>query len=254
MRYLALGGEVVDGPSCRVIRKDAAAIVHDVNHLQVDEDARAEEALAFLEASLGDRPYRKVYTGPTAPPDLVARLVLEDYVPDPTLQLLLEGDLEGPPPIACDIRPVLGDLEWEHLDHLVRAGHVEIDQKDGTQIYSEELTRQMQSVRRWAADHVQFFLARVDDEPVGFFSSWPGVGGLGMVEDLFTLPSHRNRGIARALIHHCVADARARGAGAVLIGAEVDDTPKSLYAALGFKPTCVTYGWLKQAPGETGAA
>ena len=34
---------------------------------------------------------------------------------------------------------------------------------------------------------------------------------------------HRGRGLARALIHHCVADARARGADAVLIGAVPGD-------------------------------
>ena len=66
-----------------------------------------------------------------------------------------------------------------------------------------------------------------------------------MVEDLFTRPSHRNRGIARALIHHCVADARARGAVDVLIGAIYDDTPKNAYAAMGFESTCLTWEWLK---------
>ena len=59
-----------------------------------------------------------------------------------------------------------------------------------------------------------------------------------MVEDLFTLPSHRNRGIARSLIHHCVDDALARGAVDVLIGALHDDTPKNAYAAMGFETTC----------------
>jgi GNAT superfamily N-acetyltransferase len=67
-----------------------------------------------------------------------------------------------------------------------------------------------------------------------------------MVEDLFTLPRYRNRGIARALIHHCVDDARARGAENVLIGARPDDTPKNIYAAMGFEPTCLTRNWLKR--------
>ena len=89
-------------------------------------------------------------------------------------------------------------------------------------------------------------MAWVDGAPVAFFSSWPGRGGVGMVEDLFTLPSHRTRGIARALIHHCVGDARARGASAVLIGSDPEDTPKEIYEAMGFEPTCLTRNWLKQ--------
>ena len=94
-------------------------------------------------------------------------------------------------------------------------------------------------------EEIQFFLAWAAGEPVAFFSSWAGVDGVGMVEDLFTLPSHRNQGIARALIHHCVADARAKGAGPVLIGSFPDDTPKDLYKAMGFEPTCLTRNWLK---------
>ncbi len=44
---------------------------------------------------------------------------------------------------------------------------------------------------------------------------------------------------------HAVDDARSRGAGPVVIGAEVNDTPKEMYAALGFQPVCITRGWLK---------
>ena len=68
-----------------------------------------------------------------------------------------------------------------------------------------------------------------------------------MVEDLYTHPDHRGRGLARALIHHCVADGRARGADAVLIGAQVDDTPTAIYAAMGFPPTCLTQAWRPRA-------
>jgi GNAT superfamily N-acetyltransferase len=61
-----------------------------------------------------------------------------------------------------------------------------------------------------------------------------------MVEDLFTLPAARRRGLASAIIAHAVDYVRARGAAEVLIGAHVDDAPKRLYARLGFAPMCVT--------------
>ena len=246
--YFALGGDVIRGQDCRVIRQDAAPIIHDVNHIQVGADADPDATFAFLEANLGDRPYRQVYASPATSPAVVARLVLEDYEPDPTLQHLLIGELQGRSPLDHVILPVVTNEDWKHLHRLVRADHVETAEKQGHPPYSEEVTSQMQVVRRNVADQIHFFMAWADDEPVGFFSSWPGIDDIGMVEDLFTLPRYRNRGVARALIHHCVADARARGAGPVLIGSEPWDTPKHLYAAMGFAPTCVTSGWLKQIP------
>jgi GNAT superfamily N-acetyltransferase len=128
--------------------------------------------------------------------------------------------------------------------------HVETNVKMGLDWLTEKVTRQMRSVRRLDVGAVQFFLTWVEGEPVALFSSWPGIDGVGMVEDLFTLPSHRNRGIARALIHHCVADARARGADSVLIGSEPNDTPKEIYQAMGFEPTCLTWNWLRRIPAD----
>ncbi len=68
---------------------------------------------------------------------------------------------------------------------------------------------------------------------------------MGQVEDLYTLPKYRKRGIASALIHHCVADARAKGAGPVIIAANPTDTPKHIYAAMGFRPVAVQSHYTK---------
>lgn len=59
----------------------------------------------------------------------------------------------------------------------------------------------------------------------------------------------RPRGVATALIHRAVADCRARGAGPVLIVADVDDTPKRMYAALGFRPLAVEQKYLLRLAG-----
>ena len=156
----------------------------------------------------------------------------------------------------CDIRPVASAEQWALLDQLARLNHQEQNDKNGNALLSEEFTTQMQAFRLARCEEVRFFLAWSEGNAVAFLSSWPGpespaaiapgIGRVGMVEDLFTHPDHRGRGIARALIHHCVADARARGADAVLIGAEVDDSPKAIYAAMGFAPTCLTQAWRRQ--------
>lgn len=69
--------------------------------------------------------------------------------------------------------------------------------------------------------------------------------GLGMVEDLFTLPAFRKRGIATAIIARVIAHVRRQGAYQVLIGAHATEPPKRLYAALGFTPVCVTREYIK---------
>ena len=99
--------------------------------------------------------------------------------------------------------------------------------------------RDMSEMRMW--------IAKVDGADCGFFMSWPGIEGLGMVEYLFTSPRFRRRGIATALIARAVEDARERGAGPILIGAvsEGERVAARLYAALGFRPVCVTVGYAR---------
>ncbi len=247
LAYLRLPAQTIEGPGCRVVRLDRTPLIYMVNHLQVDPGVTFEvdQVLAFYEDQLGHLDHRFIVTVPYVDPVFQARLVELDYTQEPVWQGLLHGPLQGPPPPGCDIRPVVTDEDWSHLDRLVRADHVETDERTGRTVFTPEVTAQMQESRRQCRDEVQFFLAWDAAEPVAFFSSWAGVNGVGMVEDLFTLPSHRGRGIARALIHHCVADARSKGAGDVLIGAIADDTPKHAYAAMGFASTCLTWEWLK---------
>jgi GNAT superfamily N-acetyltransferase len=106
--------------------------------------------------------------------------------------------------------------------------------------YSAEYHDEHMLNRRVKAPDVRGWFACVDGEPRAFLSSWPGENGVGVVEDLFCHPEYRHRGLATALLAHCVADARTRGAGPVIINADPKETPKHMYAALGFRPYCVS--------------
>ena len=58
-----------------------------------------------------------------------------------------------------------------------------------------------------------------------------------IVRDLYVAPGHRRSGIARALLDHVVADARAAGALRVSLQTEPDNAAAlALYAAAGFRP------------------
>ena len=59
-------------------------------------------------------------------------------------------------------------------------------------------------------------------------------GSTAQVEDVFTAPEARGLGHARTLLTHAVALAREAGHDLIFINADADDTPKELYARLGF--------------------
>ena len=246
--YYALGHEVRDHPLCRAIRRDAAPQIYDANHLQRVRATTADEidaVFAFLEQSLGDRRHRQVIIDDATPEPFVARLALADFEPEPTLQLLLDGTLRGRPPTPLAIHLAETDADWASLARLLRLDHEETCKRRGRPVYDMSVTDQMALCMRGRSPAARHWLAREGERGVAFFASWPGENGIGMVEDLFTHPGRRGHGIARALIHHAVADARERGAEQVLIGADPTDWPKRFYAELGFRPACVTWGWLR---------
>ena len=61
-------------------------------------------------------------------------------------------------------------------------------------------------------------------------------GSTAQVEDVYTAPEARGHGHARALITHAVSVARESGHDLIWINADADDTPRELYARLGFDP------------------
>lgn len=66
------------------------------------------------------------------------------------------------------------------------------------------------------------------------------------MEDLFTLPGYRHRGLATALMHRCVTDCRERGARCVIVACNPTDTPKEMYRAMGFAPVALQSHYLKR--------
>jgi GNAT superfamily N-acetyltransferase len=59
--------------------------------------------------------------------------------------------------------------------------------------------------------------------------------GVGQVEDVSTLPQHRNQGYARAVVASAVLASREAGHDLTFISAHEHDWPRQLYAKLGFE-------------------
>lgn len=225
----------------RYVRNAALPDIWVANHVSLVRAERAPDIEAVLERAeraFGHCTHRMFIIDALTPPAFAARLSLDGYTElSPTLHLVLEGELRVTS-APLDLRPVVSDDDWEAFYRLLRANHLE-KPVHGLQL-AEEITRGVAAAHRAKAGAVQFFLAVVDGEPRAYGSAITTPHGMGVIEDLFTLPSYRKRGVATALIAHAVRYARDRGMGPMLIGAFADEEPKRLYAKLGFEPQCLT--------------
>ena len=65
--------------------------------------------------------------------------------------------------------------------------------------------------------------------------------GVGQVENVATLGTHRDRGLARAVVSRAVSTSRDRGATTVFLFADADEWPRQMYGRWGFVEAAMTY-------------
>jgi GNAT superfamily N-acetyltransferase len=243
----ALGNDSVRDGLCRVVADRAHPDVWDANHVsevRAGAPADIERVLRRADEALTHCRHRMFVVDPLTPAAFSARLALDDYRElDATLQLVLDGPLRADPR-ANAVRPVQTEADWQSLHALLREDHAEGGRTHGGPM-PEHVTQGMIASYRSKAPAYQFFLASEDGVDCAYGAGLLCDNRLGMVEDLFTLPAFRRRGFATAIIARAVAHARDRGAGEILIGAHATDTPKQLYAALGFAPVCLTREYIR---------
>jgi GNAT superfamily N-acetyltransferase len=246
--YQSYGNEADEEPLATYVRNPAQPDIWVANHISRVRAQHADEierVLSRAEAALAHCSHRMVIVDPFTPQELVARLALDDYRElTPLVQMLLDGPVARPG-ARVEFRPVVSEADWEELYRLLRA-----DQIEGKRTYhlelDESITRGMLEGYRAKRAVQQFFLALDRGEACAFGSSVVGPCGIGAIEDLYTSPSHRKRGIATALVHQAVVHAREHGMGPMLISTHVSEQAKHLYAALGFRPTCMIRHYLKE--------
>ena len=231
--YLAVGNERFEACGATFIRNRATPTRYDANTIGLIRDAAKIDALvARADVEYAHLDFRQYHIDPPTPPEVEASLALAGYARwSATLVMVLEGDIRASPK-SFDIREVLNEEDWADYDMLDNLWWKEGQNTSWTAEVMRDLSKQKRF--KWAAG-VRYWLAH-DGNEAAAFPSWPGENGVGQIEDLFTHPQHRHRGLATALIAHCVTDARSRGAGPVVIIADPPETPAQMYAALGFRP------------------
>lgn len=246
-RSLEWANETFEADGARFVRNRDHPNIFDANHVShatCESERDIERLFARVEREYAHCPHRRFDVDPWTPPAFVARLTLDGYVADEDLLLVLEGELQARP-APCDIRRVETEEQWAGSAALHELDWLERWKRLG-RTPEPSVPGAFAALRRKSPPDVAYWMAYHDGMPVAYAWSWQGVDGVGVVEDLFTHPDYRHRGIATALIAHGVADARARGAGPVIISADPGDTPKHMYRALGFRPIVVVRHYVRR--------
>ncbi len=237
----SLGAEVFTACNATFVRSRALPIIYDLNHVavaRVADPAAIDALMARVEVEFAGYGHRQFVLDPETPAALEARLVLDGYDDvEASLVMLLEGELRAAAR-PCDVRAVSTDADWQAYARLKRLDWAKRAARLGLGPLPEVGEGLIQAYRA-KVPPLRYWLAPADGEPRGFFSSWEGPDGVGQVEDLFVERPFRHRGLATALIRHAVADARRAGTGPIAIIADATDTPKRMYAAMGFRPVAV---------------
>lgn len=139
--------------------------------------------------------------------------------------------LRGAPERPVDTSAVV-EIEPEALHELRRAIILEW-QPDMAEHVLAQLIASESSLTR--AANARFF-AILEEGRVVSSAQLYSDGRTAQVEDVATLPTHRERGYARALVWHAVDEAKASGHDFVFLVADAADWPKEFYGRLGFEP------------------
>ena len=215
------GSRTVTSPFGRAVYTDEVPKRSDCNYLWIERDGDPEELVAEAQR-------------------LERRLI---FVPDPDL-----GER---------LAPWFVEHGWRIDRHLVMAQLREPEKTADLSLVRELEEEALRPARRrlmegypWAKPEVvkqlfqakaligqrvtaRFFGVPVDDEVVSYADLYVD-GADAQVEDVATLPEHRGKGYATAVILKAIEQARASGADFVFLVADAEDWPKELYRKLGF--------------------
>jgi ribosomal protein S18 acetylase RimI-like enzyme len=96
-----------------------------------------------------------------------------------------------------------------------------------------DVARQLLDAKAHVPVETRFFAVLVNGGVASYTDLYLG-GDVAQVEDVATMPEHRERGYASAVVMRAVTEARAAGAELIFLVADAEDWPKELYRRLGF--------------------
>lgn len=248
-----LGNTCIEASHCHIVANPALPNVWDANHaddVTARTDAEIDTVFRDMDEHLGHTQWRVVHTDGFTPDAFLARLALNGFKERPvTIQMVLKDQLSdrGPP---VELSPVVDDADWAALQRLVAADHAE-GRRTGDTRLSPEFTNNVVAGYRLKSESHHFHLVIRNGEPVAYGAYAAGPNGVGMIEDLFTLPIARRQGVATSMIAAFSDRLRSRDCHTIFLGALASERPKHLYARLGFRPLGLARAWVMKKQSAT---
>jgi GNAT superfamily N-acetyltransferase len=243
-----LGNPVVAAAHCHIVANPDFPEVWEANHadeVTAKTETEIEAVFAAMETHLARTKWRIIHTDGYTPDGFLARLALEGFEEKfVVIQMALQGDLSDRGG-RIELRPVTSDGDWQALLQLVLDDHAE-GRRAGGMILPPGFTTELVASHRAKSAAFHFHLAMRDGNAVAFGAYAVAANGVGLIDELFTLPSARRQGVATAIIAEFTDRLRARGCNIVFLGALVNETAKNLYAKLGFRPVGLARTWVKE--------
>jgi GNAT superfamily N-acetyltransferase len=244
--HRALGQKVRQLDCARIVADPAHPNVWDTNHADCITAAtrpQIDAVFESLEVHVGHSDWRVVHTDPQAPEPFLARLAFDGFQEQAAIiQMAMNGRVRAE--TAKNLQPVSTDADWTALCELVGYDHGE-GLRLGNAVQSRELTDGIVAGYKSRSPACQFYLAYFDEQPVGYGSCAIGPTGAAIIEDLFTLPKFRGRGIASGMIAAFADRLTDGGCTTIFLGALLGERARFLYAKLGFEPIMLTRTWLR---------
>ena len=244
-----LGLDVLALDHCGIVADPAHPDLWDANHaddVTADSDAAIDAVLAAMDVHLAHSDWRVVHADPFTPERFLARLAYEGFVEQPVVIQMICDQLASNRDIGVTFVEVVEQPEWDVLAALVAADVAE-GKRTGALDLDREFVRGMVANYRRKLPQYRFFLAVRDGQALAYGAYAVAPNGMGMIEDLFTLPSARRQGIASALIARFDRELREAGCRQVFLGALAEEEAKTLYFSMGFRPAMLTRCWVKRA-------
>jgi predicted N-acetyltransferase YhbS len=154
-------------------------------------------------------------------------------------ELVIRG---GPPrpglPEGFTIQSMADENDLERRRKAFGRGFNHEDPKEWPSLYSYQELQGAPDYRK----EQDLYVVAPDGEFVSFcILWWDEQNRIGILEPVGTVPEHRRKGLARAVVHEAVRRAAALGAEKVIVGAGL-----GFYMAIGFEKVHTSYVWVRE--------
>lgn len=242
--YRRQGYAAVEENGVTVVATPAYPTTWEANWACADPGVTADDVLAALDRHMAHASSWVVHADALTDPALEAALALADFRVENTLIEMVAREIASPHVIPFVTLERVGAGNWDAFAALVDA-----DMREGkrTGEHDAGVAAGLLDAMQRRMGPCDYWLLCDGEAAAGYGMTAACPNGLGLIENLFTLPEQRGRGLMSGFIAEAARRLRDAGCDAVFLDAHAHDSPKRLYARVGFEPIALARTWVKRA-------